>query len=119
MFLERLQDIKTLLSNNEDIDRFFLFVLSHGSEKGVTMCESDGVKLEFLDGRPQSIDVDEITSFFDHSNIPSLKGYPKCIFIQSCRGSKLTQVAANAEASDVNPKNMMFFTTKDCYGSIS
>lgn len=96
-FIDALNKIKNHLSLdcNRSIDRLFLFVLSHGSEMGIATCTDDGRDYDKKDGKFQFVPVEMIASFFDHSNIPSLKDHPKCIFIQACRGTELTKIAVH------------------------
>lgn len=102
-FVKALRDIKKMIGSEgyEDIDRLFVFVLSHGGEEGIIMCNQDGTEVDMRDGIPQTVPVEELTSFFDHSNIPALKGHPKCIFIQCCRGTRMTFTAAVADRPNV------------------
>ncbi|KAJ7393597.1 hypothetical protein OS493_006582 [Desmophyllum pertusum] len=57
-------------------DCFVLWLMSHGE---------DG-KLYGADG--QTVHIESIRDFFNNAKCPSLKGKPKVIFIQACRGSE-------------------------------
>ena len=81
----------------ENFDRFFLFVLSHGAEDGITMCEegSDTVKEMDSVGNLMKMPVEGLKQMFTHDNVPSLKNYPKCLFTQMCMGNHLVKATVD------------------------
>ena len=73
-------------------DRFFLFILSHGDHKGIKMSlDGDGIKEEL----GTRFKVDDIIKKFTHFHLNEMKDYPKCIFIQACRGEGKTVHSAD------------------------
>ena len=96
------QIVKKLESG--DYDRFFLFVLSHGDDKGIKM-NANGVG-DYKDEEEQKYPVDRIVSKFDHFNLPNMKCFPKCFFIQACRGTKPAKSAADPSGPPQPPKPM-------------
>ena len=57
-------------------DSFALAILSHGREYEVTGVDSKRVKIQ------------EIMTYFDGKNAPSLSGKPKLIVVQACQGGE-------------------------------
>ena len=75
-------------------DRLFVFLLSHGRERGLYMCAEDtgGRKMEKdMAGNLVYMPVKEIINYFTHKSVPVLEGVPRCFFIQACRGTEFTQ----------------------------
>ena len=79
-------------------DRFFLFILSHGNAKGI-LTNEPGSKVNMEMGREYT--VDQVVAKFNHVNLPNMRGYPKCIFVQACRGRDIPQVAADEEVNSI------------------
>ena len=97
--MQTLQKIQHYLSDSiasAKIDRFFLFLLSHGDENGIKTCTSGSNTEEETDenNEVQYITPEEIANMFTHDKVKSLEGFPKCIFVQNCRGAEDVQHAA-------------------------
>ena len=82
---------------NGSYDRFFLFILSHGNEKGI-MVHVQGKETEVDEGN--EFPVSKIIEKFNSAKLPKMRGYPKCIFLQACRGEGFTSFAGKSDADD-------------------
>ena len=78
---------KKLNKEGKKYGKFVMFVLSHGSEKGIMMYPQDSEE-EY-----QYITDEEIIDHFSHDYVPSLRGVPKCFFFQACRGPEETRAS--------------------------
>ncbi|XP_043851688.1 caspase-12-like [Dromiciops gliroides] len=91
-------------------DSTFLVFMSHGMLNGI--CGRTHTKQE-----PDLLATDTIFQIFNDASCPSLKGKPKVIIIQACRGEKLgiTYVMDTSETSADTPKQPL----QDCTRSNS
>ena len=94
--IERNKGRKEILKILDDVacedhksyDCFVLWLMSHGQ---------DG---QFYGADGQTVPIDTVRDFFSNARCPTLKGKPKIIFIQACRGHKKEQgVVADAPQS--------------------
>uniref|UniRef100_K7E5P0 Caspase-12-like n=1 Tax=Monodelphis domestica TaxID=13616 RepID=K7E5P0_MONDO len=83
-------------------DSTFLVFMSHGLLNGIC-------GIEHTKQKPDLLATDVIFQIFNDSNCPSLKGKPKVIIIQACRGEKLgiTYVMDTPESSAGTPDQPM------------
>ena len=106
----RLSDLQTFLKKewkDKGYDRLYVFLLSHGGQKGLYMCKKDtegSIKEKDSSGNLVYMSVEEIMNHFTQKSVPALEDVPKCFFIQACRGSSYMQVAADGlnEMTDDN-----------------
>lgn len=63
-------------TDHSNSDCLMITVMTHGGEKRVSSHDED-------------YELRKITEFFSDENCPTLKGKPKVIFIQSCRGTRV------------------------------
>lgn len=106
--IKALGKIAELMNPLSGIDRFFLYILSHGDEDGIMTCAKGSAKqVEGVDPKTQRplkdpktgkqiiirTQLQEIVDMFTHDNVPCLKGFPKVFINQSCRGSELLRAA--------------------------
>ena len=95
-FDQTLNDVKGILSSGS-YDRFFLFILSHGDDKGI-LTNEPGSKKKIAEDKAYS--VDKVIAKFNHINLPNMRGFPKCIFVQACRGTGNPEAAADSSRED-------------------
>ena len=74
-FCDKLRMLQGLLVNQ--YDRFVLFILSHGDEKGIKMCSPYDRKSEErnANGEPVRVSVDEIVDHFTHDKVGNYQDY--------------------------------------------
>lgn len=99
--LKRMQEYLNSIAAAR-VDRFFLFVMSHGDRYGVKTCAqgSDINEEGYNTGQHIRVTPEQIISLFTHDKITQMKDFPKCIFIQNCRGTEHTQAAAVVDNDD-------------------
>lgn len=82
-FKKRLRGLRDEIERNKTIKRLFIFVLSHGGEYGIeTKPVPNTQSYQPGDQRDNYITAEEIIAYFTHDQVPSMKHYPKCFFIQ-------------------------------------
>ena len=98
-FMNVLQAIQDYLKNEiagGEIDRFFLYILSHGDEDGIMMCEA-GSRTEEQGcdqhGKPIRVQMQDIVNMFSHDQVPLLKTFPKVFINQCCQGTEILRAA--------------------------
>ena len=84
--LKVLPKMKELVELNQQYDRFYMFVLSHGHENGILGIDDQFITLE------------DILRPFQHDQMKSMKNFPKLFFIQACRGTNYTKVAGGSHS---------------------
>ncbi|XP_064641688.1 uncharacterized protein LOC135496340 isoform X2 [Lineus longissimus] len=68
------------------VQRFICFILGHGDEKGIMTCVG-GLGSRFHAEEGARIDVNkDLLPFLNSSNLKTMAGKPKLMFIQACRG---------------------------------
>lgn len=88
--LKILDDLS--FEDHKNYDCFVLCLMSHGQ---------DG---EFYGADGQTVPIDTVRDFFSNARCSTLKGKPKIIFIQACRGGEKEKgVAADAPQSPTQP----------------
>lgn len=101
--LEILDDVSH--QDHSQYDCFVLWLMSHG-QNGL-FYGSDG----------ETVPIETVRDFFSGANCPSLKGKPKVIFIQACRGQEREKgVVADAPNSPA-PQSPQPSTNDDLSGS--
>ena len=95
---EKMTWLKKEMENGQykSYDRFFLFVLSHGDELGIKMIPPPGKNDNAMRDRIKS---EFLVETFAHGELPNLKSFPKCFFIQVCSGAEIAK-AAHGSATD-------------------
>ena len=88
--LKVLDDISG--DNHREYDCFVLWLMSHGQ---------DGL---FYGSDGDTVLIDTVRNFFNNANCPSLKGKPKLIFIQACRGHQKEQGVVADSPSAQSPQ---------------
>ena len=96
-FMQLLQAIQDFLNEAEDVDRFFMYILSHGDEHGIQMCQegSDFIQEQDREQQPVRVQMMDVVNMFTHNKVPSLKSCPKVIINQSCKGGEILQAAGD------------------------
>lgn len=101
--LEILDDVSH--QDHSQYDCFVLWLMSHG-QNGL-FYGSDG----------ETVPIETVRDFFSNANCPSLKGKPKVIFIQACRGQEREKgVVADAPNAPA-PQSPQPSTNDDLSGS--
>ena len=78
----------SLVEDHSDYNCFVLWLLSHGKDGHIYGADGETVSIE------------TVRDFFSNARCPKLKGKPKLIFIQACRGSQEEKgVVADAPTS--------------------
>ena len=85
-----------LIITENNYDRLFVFVLSHGEKEGIQTCKEDGKSDEWIGQIKQHVTPEEVISLFTHNNLPTLRNFPKVFFFQMCRGKGIAQAAGGS-----------------------
>ena len=118
-----LEEIQQYLNEEENLDRFFLYILSHGDSKGILTCQEGSgsvVEKTTFPKKKKRVKMTEIVKLFYHDKVPSLKGFPKVFINQSCRGEQLAQAAFGASSPYNSGKTKKIPVEADtivCYAS--
>ena len=105
--LEILQETRAQLTNEDDHDRLFVFVLSHGEKEGIQTCLENGMEDERNASGKQYVTQEEVVSLFRHSSLPALREYPKAFFFQVCRGKEIAQAAGDHSANEGDSEDLV------------
>uniref|UniRef100_A0A8C5QX22 Caspase-1 n=2 Tax=Leptobrachium leishanense TaxID=445787 RepID=A0A8C5QX22_9ANUR len=104
-----LEKMKQFASRDEhsDSDSTFIVLMSHGERDIV--CGINSENITHPDGKEETTDIlkiDDIFSTFNNKNCAKLRGKPKVILIQACRGKEAGRVLASDSTQKVDKEKL-------------
>lgn len=79
-FCVKLQELQDEISDDKTFDRLFIFVLSRSHDEfgGIATRPEVNSKEEGY------LEYDDVVNYFNQGKVKSMRGYPKCFFVQVC-----------------------------------